>query len=343
MAGLDMENLLGEISPENPCGESLEYDQVYQEMERAARGREAQQMGDSVIEGEEPDWKEVKAKALDLLARTRDIWVVIYLARSLLHTEGFPGFESAMALLLGCLDRHWDHVHPQLDPEDAVPADSRVIKIKTLASRDGLLGDLREATLVSARGFGTFSLRHMEQSDGRSSVPEGEEAPEAAAIDGAFMECELESLQASAAAVTASLGHVQKIDALLTEKVGASQSADLSDLTSQLTEISRILADRLVRRGVADPDADAEGGEAGVSAAAGLPAASGEIRSREDVIRVLDRACEYFQRYEPSSPVPLLLNRAKRLVTRNFMEIMQDLAPDAISQVETVSGTRTEE
>jgi len=346
MAGLDVESLLGQIAPDNPCGDSLEYDAVYMEMERAARGKEAQQMGDSVIEGEEPDWKDVSKKALDLLGRTRDIWVVIYLARSLLRTEGFPAFASALELLVGYLERHWDHVHPELDPEDAVPADTRIIKIKTMASRESLLGDLREAPLVSARGFGTFSLRHMEQSDGRSPVPEGEEAPEGAAIDGAFMECEVESLQASAEAVTACLGHMEKIDALLTEKVGAAQSADLSPLTGQLAEIGKILADRLARRGVGDAGGVVVGEEEGgvvVGGGGEAPVASGEVRTREDVIRLLDKACEYFNRYEPSSPVPLILNRAKRLVTRNFMEIMQDLAPDAISQVETVSGSQTED
>jgi type VI secretion system protein ImpA len=343
MAGLNVESLLGEVSPESPCGESLEYDPAYMEMERAARGKEAQQMGESIIEGEEPAWKEVGTSALKLLGRTRDIWVVIYLARSLLRTEGFPAFASAMELLVGYLERHWDRVHPELDPDDAVPADSRIIKLKTMASRESLLGDLREAPLVTARGFGSFSLRQIEQSDGRSPVPEGEEAPAGAAIDGAFMECEVESLQATADAIAVSLGHVQKIDDLLTDKVGAAQSADLSPLTRQLRDIGKILAERLARRGVADPEAAADGGEASVAGGAAAPEASGEIRTREDVIRLLDKACEYFQRCEPSSPVPLLLKRAKRLVTRNFMEIMQDLAPDAIGQVETVSGRQTEE
>ena len=57
---------------------------------------------------------------------------------------------------------------------------------------------------------------------------------------------------------------------------------------------------------------------------------------------MLDRACEYFHRYEPSSPVPLLLERAKRLMSKDFVEILRDLAPDGIAQFEVVSGINRE-
>ena len=56
-------------------------------------------------------------------------------------------------------------------------------------------------------------------------------------------------------------------------------------------------------------------------------------------MRVLDKACDYFERHEPSSPVPLLLRRAKRLVSKDFMEILRDLAPDGVSQAENIGGT----
>ena len=46
----------------------------------------------------------------------------------------------------------------------------------------------------------------------------------------------------------------------------------------------------------------------------------------------------YYERHEPSSPVPLLLKRAKRLVAKDFMEILRDLAPDGVDQAERISG-----
>ena len=67
------------------------------------------------------------------------------------------------------------------------------------------------------------------------------------------------------------------------------------------------------------------------------------MTSRADVVRMLDKINQYYQQYEPSSPVPLLLERAKRLVPKNFFEIMEDLAPDGLTQLLVVSGPRAEE
>ncbi len=46
----------------------------------------------------------------------------------------------------------------------------------------------------------------------------------------------------------------------------------------------------------------------------------------------------HYEQNEPSSPVPLLIKRAKRLVGRSFVDIIRDLSPDAMSQVKMVSG-----
>jgi type VI secretion system protein ImpA len=92
-----------------------------------------------------------------------------------------------------------------------------------------------------------------------------------------------------------------------------------------------------------DKDVDQTAAEAGDPATASAPAsavaaASGEIRTREDVIRALDRICEYYERHEPSSPVPMLLRRAKRLATMSFLDILRELAPDGVAQAEALGG-----
>jgi type VI secretion system protein ImpA len=68
----------------------------------------------------------------------------------------------------------------------------------------------------------------------------------------------------------------------------------------------------------------------------------GEITCREDVVRMLDKACQYFARNEPTSPVPLILERAKRLIGKNFLEILRDMAPDGLQQAQNVAGVTDE-
>ena len=73
----------------------------------------------------------------------------------------------------------------------------------------------------------------------------------------------------------------------------------------------------------------------------GAPAAphvSGEIGNRDDVLKTLDRILAYYARHEPSSPVPVLLSRAKTLVSADFATIVRNLIPDGFSQFEKLRG-----
>jgi type VI secretion system protein ImpA len=70
--------------------------------------------------------------------------------------------------------------------------------------------------------------------------------------------------------------------------------------------------------------------------------AVGGIKSRQDAIRALDAAAEFFRKNEPSSPIPLFLERAKRLVAKDFLEVLADIAPDAVPTARSAGGLRDE-
>ena len=65
----------------------------------------------------------------------------------------------------------------------------------------------------------------------------------------------------------------------------------------------------------------------------------GPIASREDAIRALERACEWIERNEPSNPAPLLIRRSQRLMNRNFIDIVRELLPEGLDQIEKLAGT----
>jgi type VI secretion system protein ImpA len=117
----------------------------------------------------------------------------------------------------------------------------------------------------------------------------------------------------------------------------------LTPLSSELTAMrSRVAPFLKASAAVLGGEGVSTGGahEAGSHTALSL---EGEIRSREDVLRLLEKICEFYARAEPSSPVPLVLKRAARLAEMDFMQIMQDLSPDAISQIRTITGEKEEE
>ena len=81
------------------------------------------------------------------------------------------------------------------------------------------------------------------------------------------------------------------------------------------------------------------GGEAAAALSAQpAMALTGVVRNRDDVVMLLDKICGYYERHEPSSPLPLLLKRCRRLATLSFMDIVKDLAPSALQHVELIGG-----
>ena len=347
MATIDVERLLAEVSSDQPSGENLEYDPLYGELERSAQGKEEQQFGDTIIPAEDPDWKAVRKNALELFPRTKDLRVGMYLVQAVVGQDGMLGLRDGLQVIHGLITRFWDTVHPELDPDDDNDPTMRVNVLVTLCA-PSMLRKVREAPLVSHRVLGRFSLRDVQVVNGQMALPEGRPAPDAASLDAAFMEIDLEELQATADAVVESIAAVQQIEDVVTDQVGASQAPDLSGLRDVLKEVKHELDQRLSRRGVTVGEADepgdpaAAGGVAGAAAAGAPQRMKGEITCREDVVRMLDKACQYFARNEPTSPVPLILERAKRLIGKNFLEILRDMAPDGLQQAQNVAGVTDE-
>jgi type VI secretion system protein ImpA len=93
---------------------------------------------------------------------------------------------------------------------------------------------------------------------------------------------------------------------------------------------------KLAARGIAT--AAAGGVEAAPAGAVPAAGGGGDVTSRADVARTLDRLCEYYRVHEPSSPIPLLLQRAKRLVDKDFLSILRDLAPSGVAEAESLGG-----
>ncbi|HEU0200030.1 MAG TPA: type VI secretion system protein TssA [Burkholderiaceae bacterium] len=341
MQTLDVESLVTPLGGEAPCGDNLEYDPQFGELERALQGKAEVQYGATLVAAEPPDWKLAKSRAIDLLARTRDLRIGVSLAQALLRTDGVAGFSDGLAVVAGLLQNLWDQVHPQLDPDDGNDPTMRVNAIAALCDAETTLRGLRETPLVSSRVHGRFSLRDLEVAAGDVPPPADSKPPEMSVIDGAFMDAPLEEVQQVLAALDGALAHTAAIEGVVMARVGAAQAIDLSALHKLLARARALVVERLGRR----PDAaaavaanEATAGAGPAAAGAARRSLDGEINSRDDVVRTLERICDYYRREEPSSPVPLLLQRAKRLVPLNFYEIMADLAPDGLSQAEKILG-----
>ncbi len=64
----------------------------------------------------------------------------------------------------------------------------------------------------------------------------------------------------------------------------------------------------------------------------------GVINNNQDVIKTLNLVCDYYRKNEPSSPVPMLIERAIRLVGKSFMDALKDIAPTGIDEAKIIFG-----
>ncbi|MBK1721534.1 type VI secretion system protein TssA [Thiocystis violacea] len=351
---IDIQGLLAVISPDAPCGDNLEYDPAYGALERATEGKPEQQFGDTIIPAEEPDWAEVERQAVDLLARTKDLRVATHLARALAHTHGWSGFHEGLMLITGLVEQHWESLHPQLDPDDDNDPTLRVNTIITLADAESTLEGLRSAPLVDARGIGRFSLRDLQIANKELPAPKDGKAPipELQLIEAAFQEVDLDRLQATMASIEGALALTGVIETQFAERVGIDAAPDLEPLSELIQTARKAVLKPLTERAGIAPDAeDGECAETGTGAETEDRATSGKaiananlgaINNRADVVRALDLLIDYYRRQEPSSPIPLLLVRAKRLVSKDFLEILEDLAPDGLSQAQVIRGPQSD-
>jgi type VI secretion system protein ImpA len=336
------EELSQPLSDEAPSGEDLEYDPAFVQMETLMQSSGEQEMGDSVIEGSGPDWKGVEEQVKDLLGRTRDLRVFVNAAKVSLHTGGLDGFHNSLAAMNNCMDTLWDSIHPQLDPEDNNDPMMRMNVLQNLTDYQTVRQGLETCELAEKKGIGKVTYRDIELSLRLDSLDEEErkKALTAAQIEGIFSEADPEDLLTLGASVTGSMDELERTQAIWTAKTGDPESLGLEEVAEVLEVLKKTIVAHSPVAAAAVADSDSGGGEEsdGAAAAAPAPAVSGAINNRNDVITALERICEYYATHEPSSPVPLLMRRAKNLVAKSFFEILADIAPDSVKKAQALSG-----
>ncbi len=341
---LDVQALLSEVSADSPAGEDLAYDAGYVDLLTKAQGTPEQQIGDKVIPAEEPNWKEIAQGCQGVLKRSKDLRVGVLAMVAALKLEGVAGLADGLELLRGMIERYWDTLYPRLDPADNNDPLERTNIIAALAAPPEMFGDpmrvqrrIREAPLSSSRQLGRFGLRDMAIAAGEAPAGPDGVAVEMAVIEGSFDDTPIEDLKATGAAVDRAIASGNAIDAALEAKVGSAAAPDLGSFHRCLKEVQACVQRFLAKRGYGEAPATPAG------APAGPGGGGGEIRSAQDVLLAIDRICQYYEKYEVSSPVPLLLKRARRLVSKSFLDIITDLSPEAMNQIRAIGGISSEE
>ena len=346
----ELELLQSPVEGPLPCGEDLEYDPDFMALQQAATGKREQQFGSTIIPAEPPDWARVERIATQLCKRTLDVRVLVLLTLAWTESRGLPGYVDGLRVVDGILQKYWDDVHPRVvdgDFEDPLP---RMNALAALAEAEGLGRSVRDARLLEDAGA-SMSLRQVEALLDSSKADQ---------IDypggiGRLREVARRAQEKAAApvmALHAALGLLQRIRETSERALGQSWTPDFSRLERSLRTVVQLLPEQAQPAPpealkVASGNEPAQAAASAQGTASPLNGASGqglasikdiEISTRDDVQVLLEKACQYMERTEPSHPAPMLIRRAQRLLDLNFFQIIEELVPEGLQKIESLAG-----
>jgi type VI secretion system protein ImpA len=351
---INVDDLLKPISDDKPCGEDFTYHPSFQNLETIARPKpETQAFGSSSspTPPEEPPWKEVLSSAVDVLSQSKHLTAGVILTVSALKIGGLEGLRDGFAVVHGLIEKYWGDLYPRLDPEDNNDPTERLNILNNLSSA----GDpyrftvhLKQVVLspnarITLQQIITAKEKGRPDAAASSEAKSGNGGMDLSQIQAAFRDGGPEVAAATLAMVNEVIGHAQAIDAFLDSTLPSGRGVNFETLNKLLGEMKSAV-EPFATNGA--PGEIESGDNASATETRGSPRAatrggpgmSGSIQSTADVIKALDLICDYYRSNEPSSPVPLILQRAQRLVAKDFMEILTDLTPDALSQLQVITG-----
>jgi type VI secretion system protein ImpA len=340
---INVDDLLKPVADDKPCGEDFTYHPSFQNLETLSRGKPETQFS----QAEDPDWKEVRDAALEVLGQSKHLTAGVILTVSLVKIGGLEGLRDGLAAIRGITEKYWNDLYPRLDPDDNNDPTERLNILNNLSSGGEpykFTAHLKQIVLCESPAMGRITLGQIIAAKDKVAKPEGGSDPDLNQIQAAFRDAGPEAANAALSLVTETIGHAQGIGTFLDSTIGAGRGVNFESLDKLLDEMKRAVEPFAADGAGA---AEAPAGDAGAAktttasaraAARGGPGVSGTIQSRADVIKALDLICDYYRENEPSSPVPLIIQRAQRLVDKDFMTIMSDLTPDALSQLQVITG-----
>lgn len=310
--------LLEPISTNDPCGESLRYSEIYDQI-REARREDDDNLPQGIWKTEikKADWDQVDRLCQEALKhRTKDLHIAAWLTEAWLHLEGIGGLARGLELILGLTQNFWKTIHPQMNNaayelrlvpyewmNTRLSEDCQYVFISVPSDRTSLpsrLIDFNEAQRFEFLGKKNPSQETQPSSESpkvslKKISLSIEQTPtafyryvEESCTRSLKLMIELEE------ALRLALGGEAPTFYRLREKVGAVQRF-----------VNHILDNRAAKKGKKKLEV--------VDAPLSRPikkSFSGPIESREQAYGILGEVAAYLESIEPHSPTPYLIRRA---------------------------------
>ncbi|SFS03795.1 ImpA family type VI secretion system protein [Sphingomonas jatrophae] len=334
---VDVALLLAPVDGDSRVGEDLSYDDGRIQIESAF---ERSVSDDDDAPEVEVDWRSTINAIVEQSAQTKDVWLAVYLARAGAKAGQLDVVEAGAQFLGGLFEDYWPDVHPQLDEYGF---QGRKGPTESLTRIGEFLGPLKKLPVLRHPRLGVFSGADFARFREGGASEDGYGMFRAALEDIGD-----EGLGEILQQIDNIIDGIKRADRVMVANADGDTGTNFQPTYDALNEIRRGIAAFTSTGADAGEEDAAEAGDDDAAAyagsfdsgsgggASGGPAFSGGVNSREDVLRALDAIVGYYQRREPSSPVPLALNRAREWVNADFLTVLEDIASGALDDVKRI-------
>jgi len=351
---IDIDALSRPIGDDQPSGPDLEYAEVA-ELDRFSAGTPGtiDPSTQELVGAEEPNWRKVAEQATEILGKTKDLRVAAWLTRAELANRGLPGLSDGLKLIATLVENFWETLYPPLDRDEGDDPIERLNVLANLSpdpgstSAETMVRALRGTVICESREVGRFTVRDLEYVLGRMTPPAGQTAPPAGLLAAAWKTGDAAANQERRDGIAIGTAAIQAIIKLFNDHSGQRPNLDLLQQTLRRVgefyaeQDAEAAAEAGTAEGDGEGDADEVGGGAGGTS--GKTPRSGGLASRADAVRILQQVATFLRKSEPSSPAPMFVDRAIKLLQMDFNAIVKELMPDSKDRIEMLGGISLED
>jgi type VI secretion system protein ImpA len=325
---LNVEELLQPIPGDNPSGQDLRYDPIYEKIKEARREDVDAPQGKWEVARKVAEWPLVISLITPVIStKSKDLQLAVWLTEALLKKEGFGGLRSGMELVRSLLDKFWDTLYPEIEDGEA---ELRAAPLTWMGLKLDIA--IKSVPLVRA-GHDFFKYNESQLLVGYEATLEGDSKKiqarnilinEEGKLSGeewdkAFEETPKAFYKQEFADLDASLKLVAAIDDF-GDKFG-DFAPGYGTLRKTLEEVQHAVKGLLQQKLAIDPDpveetpaASSEEGAAatGEGGAPGGAPMTAEPTSRDDAANRVVAVARYLRKLEPSNPAAYLMLRGFR-------------------------------
>jgi type VI secretion system protein ImpA len=335
----DISMVIAPVSEASPCGPNVYEDQgidgaLQRLVEAAMGGAQVSAVEGERKEGGAPNglaaWREVEAVSLETFRETKHLELAWYFFLSQGYLRGLEGLTDGLDIMSQLLSRFAVDLHPA-EPDDDFNFRKRVLDRLT---EKAVVLALDQVRITEGRQTGSYTFSDYRKARAGTG-------PDPKLIEQGFADTIKErpsyydEILRQAAELRGALERLEKAAGYSFE----SYTVPLAPLKQSLSELEAAVS------AFGGPLPEAGESPAADSAAGGTPGAARSadgLASREDVVRLLGRIIQFYQKFEPTSPVPIMLERAQRVATMDFKEIVREFNLSGSPSIQDVLGWKND-